>query len=574
MRPSRTALDTPRLEPIEPRLLLDSVPFGVADADDRHAVGLVRGGDFVLFVQDDAGSEGEGAWTRQTFDTSWLPENLTPTSATTFTDPKDGRIYHAVSAPAGLALVLDDDDASIEDVRFLTDDIAGAEPIASNITTLTSTDGRVHLAGLTATGDLVIYAQIGDRDNRARPVWDFVNLTDEHLARRGIATPAFQGDLTSYVTSWNALNIVGLDAAGDLRAVWIAPGMDGWSVSNLSDIAGTPALTAGGGGGDGAGAVAYLTPWDGINLAGIDPAGDLIVTWWVPQFGGDWEVTNLSDAFPGPALAPGTALAYTTPWGGLNVGGITAPDAAAPDAAGSLALWWWVPEFGGQWRVAPDVVPGAEPLRTVGDGAGVSSFTSTAGTTNVLGTTATGEVVRLSWSPGRDWRAENLDQRAPEVSDDFDDGGGGGGGPIDPDLQPLAGAWRVTGAGGLFDEFDIDETATVTLNPNGTWTTDQGDLDLSIFDTGSTGGTWDYTGSAVTITIPDTGTLSATGVPGTARQFTTRGVTLTPSGRTRLENRIGDIDDDLPFFNLRDEIDDRGGLDAVLADVDLLWTRL
>lgn len=573
MRPSltrtahRRAVDLPHLEPIEPRLLLDSVPFGVADADDRHAAGLVRGGDFVLFVQDEPGSA-EGAWSRQTFNTSWLPDNLTPTSATSFTDPKDGRIYHAVSAPAGLALILDDDDASLEDVRLLTDEITGAEPIASNITTFTATDGRVHLAGLTATGDLVLYAQTGDRDNRNRPVWDYVNLTDEQLAPRGIATPTFQGDLTSYATSWGALNIVGLDAGGDLQAVWIAPGLDGWAVSNLSDIAGTPTLAAGAAAADGAGAVAYLTPWDGINIAGIDPAGDLIVTWWVPQFGGDWEVTNLSDAFPGPALVPGTALAYTTPWGGLNVGGVTA---APGEGGGNLALWWWVPEFGGQWQVAPDVVPEAEPLRTVGDGAGVSSFTSAAGTTNVLGTSATGEVLRLSWRPGEAWRAENLDQRATDVDDDFDDGVPG---PVDPDLAPLAGAWRVTGSGGVFDEFDIDETATIILRSDGVWTAQDGDFDLSIFDTNADSGTWDYSGGAVTITIPDTGSTRATGVPEGAASFTTRGVTLTPSGRTRLENRVDDLDDDIPFVDLRDEINDRGGLDAVLADIDLQWTRL
>src|SRR5688572_1101915 len=175
MRPSHTAVTVrtrpvsrPRIrpdhapacfEPIEARLLLDSVPFGVADQADRTSVAAVRGTDFLLYQQQEPGTS---AWTRQHFG-SWIPEDFVPLSAPSFVDPKAGRVYQAVNSPAALAILVDDDQASREDIRILTDEIEGSQPIATRLTTFASADGRVHLAGLTAAGEAVVYRQTGDQ---------------------------------------------------------------------------------------------------------------------------------------------------------------------------------------------------------------------------------------------------------------------------------------------------------------------------------------------------------------------------------------------------------------------------
>ncbi len=570
-RRSRRPSDPARLEPIEPRLLLDSIPFGVADGDtfddERTTVAVVRNNDFVTFTEND--DDADRDWRRQNFD-SWLPDDFVPISAVAFRDPKDDRIYDAVNAPTGLAVILDDDDDGIERVRFLTDELDDAQPITSRLTTFASTDGRIHLAGLTASGDLVLYRQTGSGSSANRFDWEFLNITADALAPRGLVTPAFRGDLASFVTPWNTLNIVGIDASGNLQTVWLPPPPDdnngddeAWNVTNLSAIAGTPALAGS--------PAALVTDWGGINIAAVDTAGDMIVTWWVPQFGGDWQTTNFSDAFGGPTLVP-TPLASTTPWGGINIGAVS--------NTGDLTLFWWVPEFGPAWQVATDLVPGAEDFSLTG----VTSFTSPAGTVNALGANPTGQVLRYSWRPGEAWRAENLDTLAEDENDDLDDFGG----PFDPALQTLAGTWRVSGgAGGVldelddndFDDFDFadfdDEDATVVLSADGTWILRSGDLDFDGLDSDATRGTWTRDGSTVTIIVPDIGRMTANDVPtGATNRFTTRGVTLNAAARNRLERAINDFDTRFPNADLRDEINLRGGLDAVLANINLVWTRI
>ncbi len=89
--------------------------------------------------------------------------------------------------------------------------------------------------------------------------------------------------------------------------MWWAPGRPRWSVSDLSAVSGAGPIVGN--------LAVYLTPWDGINLAGLDENGDLQVTWWVPSFGGDWETSNLTDLTGGPTFVTGSVTTYVSDWG-------------------------------------------------------------------------------------------------------------------------------------------------------------------------------------------------------------------------------------------------------------------
>lgn len=546
--------DAARFEAVEPRLLLASVPMAVADAADRVEVVHTDGGGLLVYV------EGEGGqWGRKDLG-GWIPEALragfAPNSSAAWLDPKDGRSYYAFNAPGALALILDDDRGRIESVRVLSQELAGAEPIASRITSFTSTDGLVHIAGATASGDVVVYRQTGGRSPSGAFEWEFVNLSADHLAPQGQATPVFASGLVSYVTAWNGLNIAGLDENGDVRAVWWAPGLDRWQSSNLSEQTGAPTMTGG--------LSVYLTAWDGINIAGANPDGELVVTWWVPQFGGDWALTNFTESFSGPRLTPGTVMAYTTPWGGLNVGGADAD-------GGGLAIYWWVPQFQGRWEVAGDLVPGAEAF-----GGGVYGFTSGAGTINLVGVSAGGEVIRYAWRPGEQWRFENIGASATPVVDVLDDDDVG---PLIPHLEPLSGSWLVTLRGGLFDagEDDDPDTGRMVLRADGTWFSGEeggGGLDLAGLGASDlSGGTWTYSGGAVTLTIPEFGYTRATGVSAHASGFTTRGVILTPDAVQRMEDALEELQAQFPGLGLLEQIRALGGIEKIFREVEILWTR-
>jgi hypothetical protein len=541
------------LEPIEPRLLLDGAPGAVADAADNVEVALVRNGELVVFDQD--GDQ----WHRRHFG-DWIDagdaEGLR--SAATWRDPKDGRIYYALSTGSGLFVVLDDQATLRESVRNLTSEIAGAEPIASRITTFTSIDGIVHVAGLTASGDVVMYRQTGATvgEGGAREfVWEFINISDDHLAPQGIATPAFTSDLTSYVTAWNGLNIAGLDAEGDVHSVWWAPGMTYWSASNLSAITGAPAIAGN--------LTVYLTAWNGINIAGIDQDGKITVTWWVPQFEGNWVVTNFSDAFGSPAggFIPGTIMAYTTPWGGLNVGAVS--------AEGGLTLYWWVPEFGGQWQIAANFIPGADDFSSDG----IFGFTSDAGTINLVGANANGDIIRYHWRPGGEWNWHNLDHDATLLVDEYG-GDDASGIVINPDLASLAGQWLVrvtTGFGPIAGDNGDGDGASMLLRADGVWLGVDSGFDF--FGSTSSGGTWTYVNRTVTILLPDGAFIRAFNVGPAATQFVTRGITLTASMLQQMQQVLEQFDQQFPEANLVAQIEAAGGLEAILASIEMLWTR-
>lgn len=330
---------------------------------------------------------------RQSTTGAWSVLNLTsitgsasPTGeVVSWTDAQDGSSLAAAPSDIGLFLFRLNPVSKVWTARNLNTEVAGSAIITSELTVYTDIDGFAHIAGLTAQGHLVTF---DESTTAATTPWSFNDISTTSLQANGQATPQFVGGLISYVTQWNGINIAGLDESGAIQVVWWSPGLASWRTDNLSAGTGAPVISGG--------LTAYLTSWGGINLAGIDPNGKLSVTWWVPEFGGTWVTSNLSDQFSGPALQPSSVSSYVTSWGGLNVTGL--------DNSGKVVVYWWAPGLD-QWAVTPlsDTISGAGLPSSQ-----IRGVTSGAGTINLLGVNSAGHVLRYWWRPGLTWAAEDL----------------------------------------------------------------------------------------------------------------------------------------------------------------------
>ncbi|MDQ7012618.1 MAG: peptidylprolyl isomerase [Planctomycetota bacterium] len=311
----------------------------------------------------------------------------------TWIDPKDGLTYAAATSDNGL-LLYKNTSGTTWTVRNLSNELNTTQSITGNLTVFVSQGRKAHIAGLTDSGDVILFNQTGASSN-GEYTWTARNLSETDLLVNNInTTPAFTGQLTSYVTSWNALNVVGLDANGDIQAVWWSPNLDAWTTSNLSDITGAPPMQ---------GAIApYLTTWNAINLTGTDADGNVVVSWWVPKFKGDWVQSNLTDLYSGPQLEAGSVATWVTPWGGTNILG--------RNINGDVVVYWWAPNRGpGQWRIdnLSQVIEGAE----VPTGP-IVGFSSPSGVVNIFGAADDGELIRYWWRATDGWQWENVSSTA------------------------------------------------------------------------------------------------------------------------------------------------------------------
>ncbi|HZW08517.1 MAG TPA: peptidylprolyl isomerase [Phycisphaerales bacterium] len=365
----------------------DAIPGGSVNGFNKTTVVLPNGlGRAIAFQQDTLA----GGWT--VVELGLKSETANPgTSPVSWIDPKDGRTYAAAISSDGLIIYKNTEGTSWTS-RNLNDTLTQVEKIASNITVFVGRGGAVYIAGLTANDEIMIYNQTGGSTNGEYD-WTARNLSDTDLAAQGMATPVFVSPLSSYVTSWNALNVVGLDANGDIQAIWWAPGLDRWRTDNLSDLTGAPPME---------GTIApYLTSWGAINLTGSDANGNVVVTWWTPNV--PWNTSNLTDMFDGPTLAPGSVSTYVTPWGATNIIGT--------DVAGNVIAYWWAPDSG-PWNISnlSEIIEGAE----IPDGPMIG-VTSSTGLTSIFGSTDAGELIRYWWRPNDTWHWENVSDEAELV---------------------------------------------------------------------------------------------------------------------------------------------------------------
>ncbi|MBK7405283.1 MAG: peptidylprolyl isomerase [Phycisphaerales bacterium] len=362
------------------------IPGGSANGSNLTTVVLPNGlGRTIAFQQQGL----SGGWTVS--DLGLKSESSGDTgSPVSWIDPKDGKTYAAAVGADGLILYKNTSGTNWSS-RNLNDEVSGAGLITHSLTAFISKDGKSYLAGLTAGGKLMLFRQTGASAN-GDYTWTARNLSDTDLA--GQTMPDFSGALSSYVTSWGGLNIVGLDSSGDIQAFWWSPGRDAWAIANLSNSTGAPPLQ---------GSISpYLTSWGAINLTGTDSAGKVIVTWWVPSFGGQWTKSDLTTLKGGPALDPGSVSTYVTPWGGTNIVG--------RDENGQVAAYWWSPTLGaGQWQITilSQFISGAE----IPTGPMVG-FSSPSGVVNIFGTADNGDLIRYWWKPNQQWQWANVSSEA------------------------------------------------------------------------------------------------------------------------------------------------------------------
>ncbi|MCC7390382.1 MAG: hypothetical protein IT431_16635 [Phycisphaerales bacterium] len=310
-------------------------------------------------------------------------------------ETSDGRLVAAITTDDGL-IAVERDDAGFWRMRNLSTSLTGAENIVSTITVFEDRPGVSYAAGLTEEGDMVTYEydpDAEDDDDR----WSFTNISADHLAPQGEETPVFVGPIISYVTSWNGLNIAGLAADGSIQAVWSGNGGQQWHASDLSAITGAPAMTSG--------LTAYLTSWGGINIVGLDGDGKVLATWWVPSFGGVWEIADLTAVAGGPTLTGDSVTSFVAPWGALNIVGL--------DRFGDVQAYWWTPTTE-QWQVAnltasiDDTEP--RPETQLQSQANLTH----GGELNILGADATsGDLIRLFFRvDDNEWVVQNVSEDA------------------------------------------------------------------------------------------------------------------------------------------------------------------
>lgn len=328
----------------------------------------------------------------------WTASNLSDDAGTpmamdaaAYTDPRTGRAVYIIASGEGLFIVSDAGDGQWA-VTALSDETGGTA-ITMGLTTFISLDGRIYIAGIDDAGDLVAYHSAGEGDGG----WTFENISVDHLAASGAEVPMFQGRLVSYVTSWNGLNIAGLDEDGNIWAVWTSPEMDGrWTSSNLSEITQTPALRGG--------LTPYLTPWGGINLAAVNADGETVVTWWVPSFRGLWARNNFTREMGFAKLRAESVSSFVTPWGGLNITGL--------DDDGRVVVFWWAPATN-EWQLARLNMDGDDDG---GHGRGrslrrVDGYCAPDGSMSLLGVGRGGSVLRMHWRPDQQWLFEDLTEQ-------------------------------------------------------------------------------------------------------------------------------------------------------------------
>lgn len=304
-------------------------------------------------------------------------------SPVTWVDLKDNRLYAAGTSTLGLILYTQALDGTWS-FRNLSTEITGAGIITGNVQYMSSPDKQVNLTGLNDQSQLLRFYQNGATSANGAYTWSFVNVSTNDLAPQNQATPPFVGNLTSYSTTWGALNVVGLDSTGNVWSVWWAPGLTLWRADNLTNSIGATPLSGG--------LTIFQTSWSAINIAGIDSTGEVVVTWWLPSFGGTWRRDSISDAVNGGTstrFRANSLSSYVTSWGAQNIVGID-------DTTGDTRTFWWSPTSN-VWNDSSltAAVPSTAP-KLARDTVGIAGRDNSL---NVFGYTSDNKYVRYYWLP-------------------------------------------------------------------------------------------------------------------------------------------------------------------------------
>lgn len=285
--------------------------------------------------------------------------------------------------------------------------LAGFRGTVVDMTPFTMPDGTINLAATDTNQHLWLFK--GTPNAGATFDWTLTNLTEL------IGAPAIAGDLTTYQPTWGSVHIAGLDARGHAINYWFFPDATGWRFDDLTSLFDGPTMTGG--------LTGYVARWNGLNLAGLDDEGNVIVYWWAPPLGaGNWQTLNMTELFGFTPLT-GQLDAYVTRWGGLNIAGL--------DADGNLRTYWWSPaterDNPGQWFEADISAAAQGPVFT----RGVTATTTPDGGINLLATDAGGSLHLLRFDLDTlVWTSTNANEAASAPLVDFPVSAGSAGGRL------------------------------------------------------------------------------------------------------------------------------------------------
>lgn len=266
---------------------------------------------------------------------------------------------------------------------WTTVDIAGLANFTGRVVDMTPFSTGPTLAQLALTDDRHhLWLITGDLSTGAWPAQDLTATID---------APGLTGDLTTYQPSWGSIHLAGLDARGHAINYWTAPSLNfEWQFSDLTELFDGPTMSGG--------LTGYVAAWDGLNLAGLNSSGEVVVYWWAPGLE-DWQTINMTEEFDGPTLS-GQLTAYVTPWGGLNIAGL--------DADGHIVTYWWAPGLE-RWFVSDITDAASGPAMAEG----VSAAVTTDGFINLFGFDGSGALTMLRWNlPADSWGATNATEES------------------------------------------------------------------------------------------------------------------------------------------------------------------
>lgn len=157
----------------------------------------------------------------------------------------------------------------------------------SNLCVLIRPDELSILAVQDAFGELYLIGQLQNTIHNPFSFTYLDNLSSE-LRDRNNPAPQFQGNISAFVSPWGSHNITGVDASGHVWTLWTSPEFVGWQSTDLTAWIGAESF---------AGNVSsFITSWNAFNMTGLDNAGRLMTLWWAPELGpGNWRVDAIGE---------------------------------------------------------------------------------------------------------------------------------------------------------------------------------------------------------------------------------------------------------------------------------------
>lgn len=157
----------------------------------------------------------------------------------------------------------------------------------NNMVVLARPDNLNILAVQNDFGELYLIGQVQNTIHNPFSFTYLYNLTHE-LSIRHNPAPHFQGAISAFVSPWGSHNITGVDADGHVWTLWTSPEFVGWQSTDLTAWIGAEPFAGN--------VTSFITTWNAFNMTGLDNSGRLTTLWWAPELGpGNWEVSFIGE---------------------------------------------------------------------------------------------------------------------------------------------------------------------------------------------------------------------------------------------------------------------------------------